>query len=639
MSSNSSHLREFDRFRLDLGKKVLWYGDEPVHVPAKAVEVLCELVERRGEIVTKGELLDRVWQDSFVEESVLPQNIHLLRKTFKDFNVKENPIQTIPRRGYRFAGEVHPVEHELLFEHEIVERGVLTEISEGSLPNLGFRAGKSSTLHTRRSYSLILVAIAAAIIVAVAAVVAWRTTAPAESAGVNGIGSIAVLPLKPLNEVAENRTLALGLTDSLIARLGRQQKLAVRPFSAVDKYEQSGKDAIAFGKELRVDTVAEGTVQRSDDRLRVNLRLLDVRSGSQIWADTFDEPESDVLALQDVISRRVAKAIFARLDPLDEELIAKSPTANKEAYRLYLAGREAWLRRDGQIHSLSFYQKAIELDPNFALPYLGIADEFAFTYETQRAEDALSRALDLDPYLHEAHATRGFLQMFHYWDWQGAENSFQRALELAPNSSKAHHWYGVYLSMRGRLDEATREMEKALELDPSALVIMTDIAELHYFKRDYERAQSELENVTRIDPNFSNARTNLIKVRHKNGASYFLEEAEFNVFRQKKMAADGLAPEFDVRKLEALVTRKNEQALRDNHLKSLRAAANSKREAFLGLSKFYAVTGEAQKSLDALERAIDAKVFVTPFVSVDPLWDSVRNEPRFRQLLQRMNLT
>ena len=193
MSSNTSYLREFDRFRLDLGKKVLWYGEEPVHVPAKAVEVLCELVERPGEIVTKDELLKRIWQDSFVEESVLPQNIHLLRKTFKDFNVKENPIQTIPRRGYRFAGEVHEVENGVLFEHEIVERDYLTEISEDSLRNIVVQEAANRPLHRTRLSFMIALLIPAVLITGLGV---WWYATSAEGVVVKDIKSIAVLPLK-----------------------------------------------------------------------------------------------------------------------------------------------------------------------------------------------------------------------------------------------------------------------------------------------------------------------------------------------------------------------------------------------------------------------------------------------------------
>ena len=640
MSNNGKHLREFDKFQIDLEKKVLWQGGEPVHLPPKAVELLCVLVENKGEVVTKDELLNKVWQDSFVEESVLAQNIHHLRKTFKDLNFRENPIQTIPRRGYRFAGDVHKISGEYVIEHEIVERRLLAEISEDSLNDLGLQnVTKVSKSKPQRQKSRFVFAsfLVAAIFLLIGAA-AWSFYNESEAAASKNINSIAVLPLKNLNANESNQTFSLGLTDSLISRLGKLNRFAVRPFSAVEKYEKSGKDAISFGQELRVDSVLEGTIQNVDNRLRVNLRLIDVRNGRQIWSDNFDETASDVLKLQDSISGKVVRVLVNKLKPEEESLLAKNPTANAEAFRLYLTGRERWMRRDWTADCLGFYKKAIELDPDFALAYLGIADLYAFTYETKAAEDALNKAIELDPFLAEAHATRGFLQMFHHWDWQAAENSFRRALELAPNSSKAHHWFGVYLSIRGRLDEAQREMEKALELDPTALVIMTDIAELHYFRHDYDRAESELGKVLEIDPNFVNARLHLIKVRYKKGASYFLEEAAFSIFRQKQLKAEGLAQEFNPEEMERLVAAQDEKTLKEKSLQAMLNAVRGKPETYLGLSRYYSMTGEKGKSLDALEKALEARAFVTPFIAVDPMWNTVRGEPRFKELLKKMNL-
>jgi len=274
------------------------------------------------------------------------------------------------------------------------------------------------------------------------------------------------------------------------------------------------------------------------------------------------------------------------------------------------------MRRDWDRDCLAFYRKAIELDPNFALPYLGIADLYAFTYETGMAEDALAKAIELDPTLHEAYATRGFRQTFHRWDWEGAERSLRQAIELAPNSSKAHHWYGVYLSIRRRLDEAQREMEKALELDPTALVIMTDLAELHYFKTHYELAESQLQNVLAIDPNFFNARMHLVKVRYKRGASYFKEDAAFGVFQQRLRDSGTPGQEYDTSKVEELTKmdeRVLEKAAEESWLKELKTNP----DANLALARHYSLTGKKEKCLRALEKAFTAKVFTMPFIAVD----------------------
>jgi TolB-like protein/DNA-binding winged helix-turn-helix (wHTH) protein/Tfp pilus assembly protein PilF len=638
MHNGTKRLREFEGFRVDLSKKLLWYADALVPLPAKAVEVLCELVERPGEVVTKHELLDRVWRNSFVEESVLAQNVHHLRKTFKDLNIGQDPIQTIPRRGYRFAGDVHDVEEEdVVIEHEIVERKLVTEISEDSLRDLGLTKERSSSARlTRRTFSLLLPVILLALIFVGIAI--WEFGTSAESSAANNIRSIVVLPLRNLGDQKRGQTFSLGLTDALITRLGRLNKFAVRPFTAIEKYDQSGKDAIEYGKELKADAVLEGTIQSSDNRIRINLRLINVRTGNHIWSDDFEEVGADALKLQDIISSRVARALFSKLNIRDEATLAKAPTTNSEAYDLYLSGRDRWLRRDWTADCLSFYQKAIELDPNFALAYVGIADHYAFSYEIKTAEETLSKAIEIDPDLAEAYATRGFLQMFHHWDWKAAEASLRRAIELEPNSFKAHHWYGVYLSIRGRQDEALAEMQKALELDPTALVVMTDIAEVYYFKHDYDRAEADLNKVIEIDPNFRNARQHLIKVRYKKGGSYFLEEAAFNVYLQHQLRSKGLDYTYQTDDLETMIARRDETALQKHALESYLASMKAKPEGALGLSRFYALTGDNEKCLAALEKAYLAKAFVIPFVAVDPLWDPVRNDPRFQEIIRKMNL-
>ncbi|HTH38167.1 MAG TPA: tetratricopeptide repeat protein [Pyrinomonadaceae bacterium] len=635
MFNAHSNLREFDNFLVDVDKKVLWHANEPVALPVKAVEVLCELVERPGEIVTKDELLERVWHDSFVEENVLAQSIHHLRKAFKDLGENCTRIQTIPRRGYRLTGELrgantHP---EVLIEHELVERDYFT--SEDSIREPD-PADRRSAVPAAIKRILVLASVLASVGILLGVTV-WQLSEPSAATVTWNIRSIAVLPLIPIKGTENTETFSLGLTDSLISRLGRLNKFAVRPFSAVEKFGQSGKDAVEFGRQLKADAALEGNVQQMDGRLRVSVRLIDVRDGAQIWSDNFDATETDLLKLQDSISLRVARALLTKLDPKDEKLLAGARTSNPEAYRLYLAGRDRWLQRNWKVESVAFYQKAIELDPDFALPYLGIADEYAFTYETRTAESALAKAIELDPNLAEAHATRGFLQMFHHWDWAGAEASFRRALELAPNSSKAHHWYGVFLSLRGRVDDAVREMEKALELDPTALVIMTDIAELYYFKHDYDRAETELQNVLSLDPDFLNARMNLTKVKFKKGGSFFLEEAAFNVFRQNKLRADARAPEYDTADIEALIAARDEKTLRYNYVKGTLAAGETQPETYLALSRFYAITGENEKSLDALEKACEKRPFIMPFVAVDPMWDPVRDHPRFQKVIHRID--
>jgi TolB-like protein/DNA-binding winged helix-turn-helix (wHTH) protein/thioredoxin-like negative regulator of GroEL len=643
MSGVLNDLREFDRFRLDLRTKVLWHGDEPVSLPGKAVEVLCRLVDRPGEVVTKDELLSSVWPDSFVEESVLSQNVHHLRKAFRQLQFGGTAIQTIPRRGYRFTADVRAITSDVVLEHEVVDRSALfAEISADSFRELGLGTHPFSQTarHTRPGYRLPLVFASLILVAALAAAGLMNSGwagAPERPTGT--IGSLAVLPLKMLGGNEQKDVFSLGLTDSIIVELARLNRFGVRPFSAVERYGESGKDALAFGTELKVDSVLEGTIRQADDRLRVSLRLIDVRTGAQLWSENFDETDADALKLQDSISNRVARAVLTTLSPREEALLARPVTSDPEAYRLYLIGRERWLRRDPNGDSKAFFRRAIELDPHFALAYLGLADQFVFDGNQKDAEGALARVIELEPDLGEAHATLGLMQMFHHWDWSGAEASFRRAVQMAPNSTKAHHWYGVYLSLQGRHDEALEEMRRALELDPTALIIRSDIGELYYFKRDYDRAEAELLTVLDSDPAFLKAREYLIKVRFKKGVPYLLADAEYHLSVHKLHNPDGFSGDPDARELERLVQERDEGALRAKALRDYVAEARRNPLNYLAFARHFLIMGDEEKALYFLERSCDAKItLLTSFVAIDPLWDPLRDKPRFKAILRRIGL-
>jgi TolB-like protein/DNA-binding winged helix-turn-helix (wHTH) protein len=650
MKKQINQFYDFGSIRLDATNRLIYRDRVPLGVQPRVVETLLVLVKNANQIVDKDTMLDAVWGDAAVEEGGLKRNISLLRKALGE---EGRFIETLPKRGYRFIAEVKESWEEAPF-YEIEEpaevilqrRARLKITHEKEFTSLPVPAAvvKTETVAAvvpqKRSlvYSLRVLALLAIGAVVLAGFYFFREPKNNATASASSpIRTIAVLPLRNLDNGSQN-SFALGLTDSLISSLGKFSRLTVRPFSAVEKFNESHKDAVTFGQELKTDAVLEGTIQTIENRVRVNLRLTNVATGQQLWTDNFEETTSDLLKLQDAISGKVAHVLLIKLKHEEELLLSKRATTNSEAYNLYLIGREKWMRRDGNRDCLVFYRRAIELDPNFSLPYLGIADLYAFTYETQAAEDALAKAIELDPTLHEAYATRGFLQMFHHWDWPGAERSLRRAIELAPNSSKAHHWYGVYLSIQGRLDEAQREMEKALELDPTALVIMTDLAELHYFNSHYDRAESELQKVLTIDPNFVNARMHLIKVRYKKGASYLLENAEFDVFFYKLRKSETLAKEYETSRLEELLARKDERGLQKEGEKEFRKALKTHPETHLAFAKQYLVTGEKEKCLRALEKAMEAKIFIMPFIGVDPFWEPVRPEPAFQEILRRMNL-
>lgn len=651
MKKQINQFYEFGSIRLDATNRMIYRDGVPLGVQPRVVETLLVLVKNANQIVDKETLLDAVWHDAAVEEGGLKRNISLLRKALGD---EGRLIETLPKRGYRFATEVKESWEESPF-YEIEEpaaevilkrRATLKitheeEITDESTPerSVVVSAENVGAISTKGLvYSLRVLALPVIAVAVLAGFYLFR--GPENNATATAsppIRAIAVLPLRNLDNNSQS-SFALGLTDSLISRLGKFERLTVRPFSAVENFSRSQQDAVSFGQALKTDAILEGTIQTIENRVRVNLRLVNVKTGQQLWTDNFEETASDILKLQDAVSEKVAQVLLIKLKQEEELTLSQRATSNPEAYRLYLMGREKWMTRDGSRDSAAFYRRAIELDPKFALPYLGIADLYAFTYETKVAEDALAKAIELDPTLHEAYATRGFLQMFHHWDWAGAEKSLRRSIELAPNSSKAHHWYGVFLSIQGRFDEAQREMEKALELYPTALVIMTDLAELHYFRSHYEQAENQLQKVLTIDPQFLNARLHLVKVHYKRGASYFLENAEFELFWSELQNSGTPAQEIDTSRLRELLAKRDEKGLQKDAEETLQRQAKINHGVYLALARQYLVTGETEKSLQALEKAMEAKGFTMPFIAVDPFWEPVRSESAFQDILRRMNL-
>ncbi len=330
-----------------LAERTLTRNGENIPLPPKAAEVLALLIERNGQIVTREDLLATVWKGTFVEDGNINYTISLLRKALGDKDL----IQTVPRRGYRFNAEVRDDDPEL-------------RSREPSPP--------------RRSRTFMAIAVLVFVVLVFTGFEYFRNEPLAASPSSGNISTLAVLPLRNLSEDDADNSVILGLTDSLITRLAALRRFRVRPYSAVERFGKGKKDSVELGSELKCDAVIEGTFRRIDNRMRVSLRLIDVRDGSQLWTFTFDEPDGDIFALQDELALRVAGSLLDSVTPNDEEILGKRYTENREAYLEYLRGRTIFSRRveNGFQQSLDAYQRALALDPAFALAYSGLGDLF-----------------------------------------------------------------------------------------------------------------------------------------------------------------------------------------------------------------------------------------------------------------------
>lgn len=638
--SENNHLREFGKFRLDAGKRVLWFEDQPINLPLKEIELLCALTEKGGEVITKNELLEKVWSDSVVEESSLSRHIYVLRKTFKDFG-EEDLIQTIPRRGYRFAGEVREVQGcELVIEKHTSTR-TLIEIQTESKPESGEANADKKPQFKTLTQSRVALSLAAVVLffVLVGGFIYWNKSNAKQSAF--EIKSIAVLPFKTIDANKENEHQGLGLTDVLITRLSNIKELNVRPTSAILAFENQSLDSASLGEKLKVDAVLEGTIYRTNKSVRVTARLIKTKDNSSLWAGQFEKPLQDELKLQNEISLQIVDALALNLSGNEKNALTKRYTENADAFQLYLKGRYHWNKRntEGMIESEHLFRGAIEKDPNFAPAYTGLADTLATRINPEEAKYIITKALELDPNLAEAHATNGFIQMFHDWKWKEAEASFKKSIELNPNYATAHQWYATLLEITGKNAEAKTALRRALEINPISHNFLADLGQAHYFAREYKEAEMYCLKALEIYPDFIFAHKYLHFIYLQTGENEKAAEALIKMviierpfdkeLNQKEATEKAIARNKDYLKQHGL-----KEFLSHQYLQSTPEHAN----AFYGMAMIYAFIGEKEKALVNLERANEGRAFISAFIKADPIFDNLREESRYRTILQKMNL-
>ncbi len=638
MSVKTKHLREFGKFRLDAEKRVLWFEEKPVNLALKEIEMLCVLTEHSGEVVTKTDLLERVWHDSFVEESNLSRHIYILRKTFKDLGA-EDLIQTVPRRGYRFKSEVREVENAELVIEKHTQTRTLIEIEEKS-ESSAVADEFNPTVKKRFFTAPIFAAFLLAVLLGGFGLFGYQNWQAGTSAADFEIKSIAVLPFKTLDSKKENEHQGLGMADVLITRLSNIKQIIVRPTSAVSGFENQAQDSIEFGKRLNVDAVLEGMIYRIGDKVRITARLIKTSDGSPIWSGQFEKLAQDELRLQDEIALQVANALSLNLSGSEKNALVKTHTENADAYQLYIKGRYEWNKRTwaGMSEAQRLFRNAIEFDQNFALAHVGLADTLAITVDGNQANIAIQKALELDPNLAEAYASQGFIRMFHDWNWRAAETAFKKSIELNPNYATAHHWYAQLLAIEGRNEEAKSEMRLALKINPLSPNFLADLGQIYYFNREYGEAEKLCLKALELSPDFIFAHEYLSDIYVKSGdydkaVEMFIKAEKINNTYANQTAERQ-------RQLEAYYETRRKiyrsggigKFVEDSFGKSQDANAP------YGNAALYAMLGEKEKALDSLEKAFEGKAFLSVFVKADPIFDALRDEPRYSEILRKMSL-
>jgi len=657
MSSQAEKtLYEFGPFRLDPTKRRLLRDGAPVTIQPKALELLLALIERRQQVLGKDELMNLLWPDAIVEESNLTVSMSVLRKALGEQAQEHRYIVTVPGRGYRFVAEVRPVlrdaaegEAELIVQKSakvsLVEEE--EEQSEGMMEAAHALTAASAHPLTRPRRVWLAVALLAVLIAG--ATVWWKTklrgAEPAAPAG--AIKSIAVLPFKPLSPDRSDEYLGLGMADTLITRLSNLRQVSVRPTSVVRKYTAQERDPMAVGRELQVEAVLEGSIRRAGERVRVTVQMVSVGNGTPLWAEKFDEQFTDIFTLEDSISEKVAEALRLKLAGAERKLLTKRYTQNAEAYQAYLKGRYFWDQRtpEGIQKGVGYFEQAIDKDPSYALAYAGLADAYSlFGFGSQggglspgeafpKARAAAMQALAIDDTLAEAHAALALVRMRYDWDWSGAEKEAQRAIELNPDYATAREYYAGYLIAQGRQDEAIAEIKRAQELDPLSLRLNAVLGLYFYYTRQSDAAVEQLRRTIEMDPHFLMAHF-FLGLAYEQKGMYEQAIAELH----QAITPAGGSPETIAAGLGHVYAASGKREQAQQVLAELLELRKRRYVSPYNIAKVYTGLGEKEHAFAWWQKASEERSYGLIFAKVDPVFDSLRSDPRFTDLLRRVGL-
>ena len=632
MRPENPHFYEFGPFRLDPCAPLLLRDGHPVALTLKALETLLYLVEHRGRVVSRDELIEAVWPDVAVEENNLSVNVSAVRKVLGEGQDGEKYIETVPRRGYRFTATVSDVPVE---SAEVIYARNTQPTARQTQPTPANRISRVTS-----SFVLAVSVLLATGCVAYLYSRSWDE--PTEAAHSPALRSIAVLPLKAITKNDGDEALSLGLTDSLITRLGSSQKIVVWPLSSMTNYAGGEYNALEVGRKLKVDAILDGSFQRTGDRLRVRVRLLRVADGKPIWAGTFDEIDSDIFKLQDAISLEAASALALNIDRPERALILKRYTENKEAYHAYLRGRYYIVKRDDDDknfdRAFAEYERALRLDPQYALAYAGLADAYSRKANVssnddhnqfyEKAKTAALTALTLDENLAEAHAALGWIRRIYDWDWTESEKHLKRSIELAPNEPAFRRNYAFLLITLGDTVEAVTQARKAYELDPT---FNSNYAFALACNGQIDEAISEFAKATELN-NDQSAWSGLAALYvHKGNYAEALQVINRTPPPERE--------KFRIEMLAAMIYfHMGEKDKAEEILRGLETIARAASGGDVRLAAVYASLGRKDDAIHALQKGFVTRDDRLMWIKTNPQFDSLRDDPRFQEILHKMRL-
>jgi TolB-like protein/DNA-binding winged helix-turn-helix (wHTH) protein/Tfp pilus assembly protein PilF len=607
----------FACYEVDLASGQLRKGGVRIKLRDQPFQVLASLLERPGEVVSREDLQHRLWHDEvFVDfENNLNTAVARLREALCDSAEHPRYVETLPKRGYRFIGEV-----------------------ERDTPAAGVQARSQAGL-LRLSWSW--AAAAALVLIAVTGYLLWRSQRV--HPGGRQRAMMAVLPLENLSGDPEQEFLAASLTEEIIAELGRlnPKRLGVIARTSVAQYRGTKKTVAQIGKELGVDYVVEGGAQMVDHRIRVVVQLIRVSDQTHVWADAYDRNLEDVLAVERSVAQQTARALSVELLPEAERRLATNVPVSPEAQEAYLRGRFLLSRRltNSLLEARGYFEKTIALEPNFPAGYsaLGVTYILLPQYHAvpraetvPKAKAAALKALELDPSLAEARTVLAEIHAEFEWDFANGEKEFRRALQDNPNYALAHQWYAAYLWAMGRFDEGIVEMQRTVELSPASLGTAVDLGRAYYFARQYDRAIQQYQKVIAVDPTFSSAHGLLgLALLEKKDYARGIAEIENGI---------ALVPNAQSIWLAYAYARAGRTADAKQELARCLQRWNQKHTGAICMSLGYAGLADKDQAFAWLNTELTEHSGTIYMLKAFPYWDSLRSDPRYAELLRRAGL-
>ena len=637
----------FGDFYVDAAKRLLLTRDgESMPLMPKAFDTLLYLVERSGRIVSKDELMAAIWADRIVEENNLTQNISTLRRVLGEKHGENRFIATVPGQGYKFVAVVRV--------HELAEKLAAAVVVDPPperlmqpvplpLPLPPFSTDKDrrqTTADTKNPSWRWLVALALVCVAAFSAVAVyfWRgNAAPTVAATVK---TVAVLPFKPLLGEARNEALEMGITDTLINKISSSDEVIVRPFSSVRRYKSLEQDPMRAGQELGVDSVLDGSIQTVGEQIRISARLIRARDGKQLWSGKFDEKFTDIFSVQDSISERVLAALDLNLNSTLRKRVTKRYTDNAEAYQLYMKGNyhASKIILSEARKGVAYYQQAIALDPNYVLPYVGLARAYAtFSLSGEvPANEAMPlgkaaaiRALELDNTLAESHIAVGLIAFWYDWNWIEAEKRYRRALALDPNNPLPHFYFAHLNSNLGRHTDAIAMGKRARELDPLSLITNSLEGQFNFYGGRYDEAILRLQKTLELEPTFWHPHLILSMVYTEKG---MFAEAVAEADQASKLAGGNVQA---LSMKGYALAKSGKLAEARAVLSELQQAALTRYVAPYNFAVIHNALGETDLVFDYLEKAFATRSVLMVFLKVDPKWRNLKDDKRYQELLLR----